>query len=293
VMNVAWFFNFQFSLFVFQVIGALGMGMLLLSLAIRLPFKIILISSIVLIAGHNLFDSFHVPGNGTGAMLWAWAWVHEFKGFQFDNFTLMLGYPIIPWTAIMMLGYCFGKLFESNFDARKRKSLLIYFGTAMIVGFVAIRLINGYGDPKSWRIYDSGIYTLLSFINVSKYPPSLLYTLITIGPALLFLAFAENMKSRWTHYVISLGRAPMLFYILHVYLIHILATIAAVASGFAVSDMVFNTWITDSPNLKGYGYGLPVVYLLWILVVCALLPICMKYDRYKSNHKEKWWLSYL
>jgi uncharacterized membrane protein len=291
IMNIAWFFNPTFSLLVFQVIGALGVGMILLSFIVRLPHMAILISAIVILAGHNLLDSIHVEGDGPLAMLWSF--LHEFRGFRLGNFTLLFGYSILPWTAIMMLGYSFGKLFTADYTAEARKKYLLYTGLGMIAAFVLIRLLNIYGDPSPWAMQKSGVYTFMSFMNVSKYPPSLLYTLITLGPALVLLATMESKAFPFSKYILALGRAPLLFYILHVYFIHILAVFAALMTGYEFSDMVFNTWVTDSPNLKGYGFGLPVVYALWVFVVLCLLPICYAYDKHKRAHKEKWWLSYL
>jgi hypothetical protein len=163
----------------------------------------------------------------------------------------------------------------------------------MILLFVVIRLINSYGEPAPWSSQPTAIYTFLSFINVTKYPPSLLYVLVTLGPAMLLLAVSEKFTGKLWSYVIALGRVPMFYYIVHIYFIHVIALIAALATGFSASDMIFNTWVTDSPNLRGYGFSLGIVYVVWIAVVLAIYPLCLWYDRYKINHKEKWWLSYL
>jgi uncharacterized membrane protein len=291
VMNLAWFFNPTFSLLVFQVIGALGVGMILLAFIIRLPHRVILASAIIVLAGHNLLDRIHVGGDGALAILWSF--LHEYHGFKLGDFTLLLGYSILPWTAVMMLGYAFGKLYSAEYPAAKRKRVLINSGLGMIVAFFLIRFTNLYGDPVPWKMQDSLAFTIMSFMNVAKYPPSLLYVLITLGPALIFLAVIESKTLPLSKYILALGRAPMLYYILHVYFIHILAVFAALITGYKFSDMVFNTWVTDSPNLKGYGFGLPVVYVLWFFVVLCLLPACYAYDKYKRAHKEKWWLSYL
>ena len=163
----------------------------------------------------------------------------------------------------------------------------------MVIAFAALRLINMYGDPFPWSTQSTAAFTFLSFLNVTKYPPSLDYILVTLGPSLIFLALSERMTGRLSQYVISLGRVPMFYYITHLYLIHIVALCAALATGFEFSDMIFSTWVTDSPNLKGYGFSLGVTYLVWIAVVMALFPLCLWYDRYKINNKDKWWLSYL
>lgn len=291
IINIAWFFNFQFSLIALTVIWALGVGMIALAAAIHLPFKAILGFGIILIVAHNLLDPLKMSGTDPFTVLWAL--LHEFKGIQLDPFFLFIGYPVLPWVGIMLLGYCFGQLYLPGTNAASRKKILLRTGFAMVSAFVIIRLLNSYGDPFPWAVQQSGVFTVLSFINVTKYPPSLDYILVMLGPALIFLALSENSKGKISQYVIALGRVPMFYYIIHLYVIHIIAVFAALATGFEFSDMIFNTWVTDSPNLRGYGFNLGITYLVWISVVLALFPICLWYDRYKIRNKEKWWLSYL
>jgi uncharacterized membrane protein len=291
IINFSWFFNIHFSFVALTVIWGLAIGMIVLAAAIYLPFRGILLLGIVLVAGHNLLDPLHVTGNEAAAV--SWSILHEANLFRFENLTLFVGYPILPWTGVMLLGYCFGSLYLPSTEAGFRKKTLLQMGIGATVLFVVIRLINSYGEPTAWSQQSSPIFTILSFINVTKYPPSLLYVLITLGPSLIFLALAENLTGKLSQYVIALGRVPMFYYIVHLYLIHIIALVAALATGFQLSDMVFNTWVTDSPNLRGYGFSLGVTYAIWILIVLALFPLCLWYDRYKTTHKDKWWLSYL
>lgn len=291
VMNFAWFFNIHFSLIVLQVIWALGFGMIALAGFIYLPFNAILISGLAMVAGHNLLDGIHSHGEGADSIIYSL--LHEFKGYPLHGFYLYVGYPVIAWTGIMLCGYCFGKLYQSSVDVQYRRKMLLSVGGAMLLFFVVIRSINMYGDPAPWSIQSTSMYTFLSFLNVSKYPPSLLYALMTLGVAMFFLAFAENIRGKASDIITALGRVPLFFYILHVYLIHIIATIAALATGFGLSDMVFNTWVTDSPNLKGYGFSLPVVYAIWFVVLVILLPLSLRYDRYKQTHRSNRLLSYL
>ncbi len=290
VINIAWFFNFEFSIIALTVIWALGMGMIALAAAIHLPFKVILSLGILLVAGHNLLDGVKISDNGLPAFLWALA--HEFKGFQIGSFFVLVGYPLPPWIGVMLLGYCFGKVYEREFDAESRKKFLVRMGSLMILLFVVIRFINVYGDPFPWSVQNSAVLTFLSFINVTKYPPSLDYILVTLGPALLLLAYTEKLQGRIAQYIIALGRVPMFYYVVHLYVIHLVAVLAALATGFEFSDMIFSTWVTDSPNLRGYGFSLGTTYLVWISIVLALFPACLWYDRYKLRNKDKWWLSY-
>jgi uncharacterized membrane protein len=292
VVNFAWFFNVEFSLITIFVIWALGVGMIVLAGFIHLPFMVTFAAGAVMLIGHNMLDGFHVEGDGVKAILWSL--IHEYQGFSLsENYTLFIAYPLIPWIGVMLLGYCFGIFYRSDFAAT-RKKLLLYLGFGLILLFVVIRFINVYGDPNPWSVQPSPMFTVLSFINVSKYPPSLLYLLITLGPAIIFLAVSENFSGAISQRIKILGRVPMFYYLLHLYLIHILAVIAAVLSGYEASDMVFNTWVTDSPNLVGYGFKLWVVYAVWISVVIILYPLCKWYDRYRiTNQREKWWLSYV
>jgi len=290
VINFAWFFNIQFSFIALTVIWALGVGMIILAGAIHLPFKAILALGIGLVAGHHLLDSIHMDGTNVTAI--GWAVLHEPKIFSIGNLTLFVGYPILPWTGVMLLGYCFGTWYQTGVGFSERKKFLIAAGSALIVGFVILRLINGYGETAPWSVQNNAMFSFLSFMNVTKYPPSLMYILVTLGPALLFLAVSENFSGRISKYITGLGRVPMFYYVVHLYVLHLLALGAALATGFSVSDMVFNTWVTDSPNLKGYGFGLGAVYLIWIAVVLILFPLCLWYDGYKRQNRDKWWLSY-
>ena len=170
---------------------------------------------------------------------------------------------------------------------------MLTIGAAAIALFIIIRTVNFYGDPNLWSVQNSATFTILSFLNATKYPPSLLYTLMTLGPALIFLAFTEKALNGFTRPIIHIGRVPMFYYILHLYLIHLLAMFAAEFSGFNWTDMILQRRTWTDPQLKGYGFSLGFTYLVWIGVVLLLYPLCKVYDKYKTEHKEKWWLSYL
>lgn len=291
LVNFAWFFNFQFSLITLFVIWALGIGMIILAAFVHLPFKITLAFGLLMVFGHNALDGFHVAGEGGDAILWSV--IHQFQGFALSqDYYLFVGYPLVPWVGVMLIGYCFGIFYQPSYSA-SRKMILQYLGFACIALFVVIRFINGYGDPNPWSVQPNPVFTGLSFLNVTKYPPSLLYLLVTLGPAIIFLAISENYYGSLSQKIKILGRVPMFYYLLHLYLIHLLALAAAVLTGYEASDMVFNTWVTNSPNLAGYGFSLWVVYALWIGVVIALYPLCKGYDEYKAAQRSKWWLSYL
>ncbi|MBA2330990.1 MAG: DUF1624 domain-containing protein [Flavisolibacter sp.] len=293
VINFAWSFNPDYPMFRLQVIWALGLSMVLMSALVYLPPKVILAMGLVILFGHNLLDNIHASGNSILDILWGQ--LHERKRFLIGNRIIATGYPVIPWFGIMALGYCFGSFYRKGTDATLRKKYLLQIGVAAIALFVLLRGINMYGDMSPWILQHTTILSICSFLNVTKYPPSLLYSLMTLGPALIVLAFIEKPLNRIGKIIIVFGRVPLLFYILHLYLIHALATLAVVLSGRPWTDMVsitnFNS--KDSPWLQGYGFTLWQTYLVWLLVVALLYPVCKWYDQYKTNHKEKWWLSYL
>ena len=297
IVAFAWTFNPNFNVIPFQVIWAIGISMVVLGLLIliRIPYKAIFILGLVLVVGHNLLD---IPEAAPGfkADFW-WDLFHHgvFRPYAFaPNHYVMLVYPFPAWTGLMMLGYCTGVFFTPKFSMDKRRKILTRIGIGLILFFVALRFSNVYGDPVDWTNQKNGFYTFLSFMHVDKYPPSLLYLCITIGPALLLLAFMEKFKNRFTDVMVVYGRTAFFYYILHIYLIHLLAAICFFARGHSWADAA-NVG-RQFPFLfvaPGEGYGLAIVYLVWAAVVIALYPLCKWYDKYKTSHKEKWWLSYL
>jgi uncharacterized membrane protein len=293
VINFAWSFNPAWPMFRLQVIWALGLCMVILSAVIYLPKQIILIIGLLILFLHNTLDNIHTTGNTLKDFLWGE--LHERKRFIIAGKTIAAGYPILSWLGIMSLGYCFGQLYKKGMDAAVRKKYLLVIGSAAIFIFILLRAINMYGDKAPWSVQSSFAMTVCSFLNATKYPPSLLYTLMTLGPALIFLAFAEKPLRWFGKRIIHIGRVPLFFYILHLYLIHLLALIAVALSGRPWTDMVLplNANAKDAPWLAGYGFSLAVTYLWWLLIVLMLYPLCKWYDKYKTNHKEKWWLSYL
>ena len=292
VLNFGWFFNIHFSFINLQVIWALGACMICLSGLIYLPGKIMLATGIVLVAAHNLLDNFHVPGDSPGAF--AWSILHEKRLFEFAHINLNVTYPLLPWIGWMALGYCLGNLYTRGFNTALRKGILTCLGSASITLFIIGRCINLYGDLAPWSQQSSGMFSFLSFINVTKYPPSLDYLLITGGVAFLFLAFTENLCNRLTEIISTYGRVPMLYYLVHIYIIHLLALPAAELAGYQWTDMVsFTKGLHFNPQLKAYGFNLRMVYLIWMVLVVSLYPLCRWYDDYKTKHKGKWWLSYL
>ena len=288
IITFGWHFDVQFRDFVLQVIWSLGISMILLAGLIHLPKTIILIFSCVLIFGHNLLDTIHFDGNIL------WSILHERNRFTFaDGHYFVTAYSLIPWVGVMSLGYRFGSLFDKSFEAVKRRKILNTVGISAIILFFVLIGINKYGDPVRWTNFDDSSKTLMSILNVTKYPPSLLFLLMTLGATFLFLANAENLKGKMVNFFCTFGRIPFFFYILHIYLIHFIALFVAGFTGFGWQKMILPRFVTKVEELKGYGLNLWMVYLIWISVIILLYPLCKKFDKYKQNHKEKWWLSYL
>lgn len=288
IVNFAWYFDIYFRSPEFLVIWCLGISMVVLAGLIRLTLKTILIFSCLLIFGHNLLDSIYFDGN------FLWAILHEQSVFKIsESYTFYLDYPILPWVGVMALGYYFGSFYNKSFDPAKRKKVFNIIGISAIVIFLVLRWSNIYGEPIPFKHFGTVQKDLMSFLQVSKYPPSLLFLLVTLGGTFLFLANAEKLKGRIVDFFCVFGRVPFFYYILHLYLIHFVALLLAQMTGFGWEAMILRDWMTEVSALKGFGFNLFIVYLIWIGVVLLLYPLCKIFDTYKQAHKEKWWLSYL
>ena len=292
IVTLEWTFNPAYPAFSFQVIWAIGISMIVLSALVRLNPRIILALAIGLIAGHNLLDPIHVPGTGPASI--AWTALHESGDFSAGPFKLLFRYSVLPWIGIMAAGYSLGPVFTPRFDARTRKRILVSTGAAAVLLFVLLRAINVYGDPAPWSAQKTIAFDILSFLNVTKYPPSLLYILMTLGPALLFLAVTEGPLNKLSAKISVLGGVPMFYYLAHIFLIHLLAIAGVLLAGHPASDMILNDRVNRVPALKGYGFSLPWVYAVWIVVILILYPVCRWYGQYKKSHQSTcWWLSYI
>ncbi|WP_303315803.1 heparan-alpha-glucosaminide N-acetyltransferase domain-containing protein [Flavivirga abyssicola] len=291
--NFIWWFDISYSFIGLQVIWAIGLSMIFLSFLIYLPRKIILLIGFILITGHNLLDSITMQGTSFESIVW---YILHQSNFIPVSSTRMVAfaYPILPWIGLMSLGYCLGSMYTKGFDIEIRKKWLVRIGVASVCLFFVIRGLNVYGDLVPWSTQDTATKTVLSFFNVTKYPPSLAYILITIGPALLFLYGIEAVKNKVTDFFLIFGRVPLFYYFLHILVIHSVAIIGLIISGDDWQKMILdmNAWNTGS-LASGYGYSLFVVYLLWAGLITLLYFPSKKYMIHKANNKDKWWLSYL
>ncbi len=292
VMSLGILGDIHFGIFVLQTIWSIGISMAILGVFVRLPFNAILVTGLVIVLGHNLLDLIEKSHMGSYPMWWSLLHVRSMQPL-WGSHQLFIVYPFLSWCGLMMLGYCFGKIFTA-FEIAQRNKILLWTGTGLLLFFAVLRATNLYGNPFQWSQQKNGLYTFLSFMDVHKYPPSLLYMCVTIGPALIFLALVKNTQTRFAKIMIVYGRVPMFYYILHFYLLHILNI-----GLFLSREHTMAEGMKGVPGLPfkflipGEGYSLWVVYAVWIAVVAVLYPLCKWYDTYKTNHKEKWWLSYL
>lgn len=288
VMKVAWSFNFDPHQTAVQVIWAIGWSMIALAALVWLPLPVIGLFGAGMIATHNLFD-----GIAVGRLI-DWTGAHPvYVGSARDwwisilhqqNFPVI--YPLVPWIGVMALGYAMGPLFQ--LDPTRRRRALLAIGCAVSLAFLVVRALNGYGDPRPWSQQATPLFTAFSFLNITKYPPSLDYLLMTLGPVLLLLAAAERARGPVASALLVFGRVPFFFYVLHVYLIHLAAVALGVWSGFGAAPFLVG-W----PRFPtSYGVPLAGVYLAWILVVVALYPACRWFSQLKATRRD-WWLSYL
>ena len=289
VVAFVWWFDFSFHFLAFDVIWVIGICMVLFAGILYLPFRVILFFGLITVAFHNLLDTTNFENGKIQTLLWDL--FHREGLVEINNhFSIFTVYPLMPWIGVMSLGYCFGKFYQKDFSAERRKKLLLYIGSACILLFVFLRLFNNYGESEQWRQYPSILFSLMSFINTTKYPPSLLYLLMTIGPSFIFLSLTETLTHKIATFFIVFGRVPFFFYLLHLYLLHLVAFIATLFSYSWKETTQSLTTMSEFPT--GYGFSLMIVYLIWIATILILYPICKWYNNYKSTHKN-WWLSYI
>jgi uncharacterized membrane protein len=284
-------FNVDYQLTMLVILWALGWSMIVLAALVHLPANIVGIFGLVLIAGHNLFDAVRPASLGAYGPLWSVLHVPGVVSNS-DGHLVFADYPLIPWVGVTAAGYCIGQMF--SWPSRERRRSLVRIGLATTASFVLLRLINGYGDPSHWTTQASPARTLLSFLNVTKYPPSLLFLLMTLGPALLALSAAGGSIPPYLRPVRTFGRVPLFYFVLHLMLIHLLAVIVCL---WQYHDA---HWMLQSPALDrypftrppGWGFPLPAVYAVWIAVILLLYPACRWFADVKRDRRA-WWVSYL
>lgn len=284
-------FNIDYRVTVLLVLWALGWSMIVLAALVHLSTRAILVFGATLVVLHNLLDGIRAGALGTLAPLWSFLHAPGFL-YRGEEHVVLLAYPIVPWIGVTALGFGLGKIYL--WEAERRRQFLMRLGLGLTAAFVVLRFINVYGDPAPWSIQPSGLFTLLSFLNTSKYPPSLLFLLMTLGPALCALALLDRGTPTWLRPAHVFGRVPLFYYLIHFPLIHLFAVIAAVlrygdASGLFQSPSLDRFPFTQPP---GWGQGLGVVYAAWVLVVLSMYPLSRWFAGLKQRRKDPW-LSYL
>jgi uncharacterized membrane protein len=271
----------------FQVIWVIGASMVILAGVQFLGRRACLVIGAVILLGHNLLDAFWPAAMTSGSTAPLWAALHSRQFYDVGPFAVFFSYPLLPWIGVMLVGYAVAGLFE--LPAKTRDQWLLRIGVCLVVAFISIRAVNVYGDPKAWEV-DPGSITasVMSFLNTTKYPPSLLYVLMTLGPAAILCAFADRFRGPIKNVLVTFGRAPLAFYIAHLYLIHSLTPLLGITQGFAAEQ--FFTHYRFFP--QGFGVGLLGVYVIWIVVVVMLYPLCRWVAAVKARRQD-WWLSYV
>lgn len=280
-------FNPLYNLILLQVIWVIGCSMIILALLMRISFKVILATGLILFFGHNITDYFNLTGVTWNVLFTA---LGTAIPIGTDRFILVL-YALLPWTSVMLLGYCAGYYFQQHIAVTTRKRFLLVSGSMAIALFIILRSINLYGDPVQWTVRDEPFRTLLDFMDVSKYPPSLNFLCITLGPALLLLAAFDNVKGKWQEVLKVYGNVPFFYFVVHFYLLHLLLVIFFFVNGYTTEDIVdFNIPMLFRP--ENFGYPLPIVYLIWALLVIVLYKPCQWFARYRKTHTY-WLLKYM
>ena len=279
-------FNFDYEVTMLLVIWALGWAMITLAALVWLPAPLVLAFGVVMVAGHNILDSVRSAHP-------LWVIVHS-PGFVVNRpgFVVFAPYTLVPWVGVTAAGYALGQVYR--WSSERRRAFLLRLGLVLTVAFVALRAANVYGDPVPWTPQASSAFTVVSFLNVTKYPPSLQFLLMGLGPALLLLRPLEGRLPRLLQPALVFGRVPLFYFLLHLPLIHALAVIVCYAQNGAAR------WMFESPNLAsypftpppGWGLSLPSIYLLWMLVVGILYPVCRWFAMVKQRRTDDW-LSYL
>lgn len=289
IVNFELFFDLGYHTLIFEVIATIGLGFVVLSFLLKLSSKTIAIIGLLIIFGHNLFSI--IPFQQGSIIKTFLSPLFNLGAFpMFTNRVFVMAYPPIPWLGIMLVGFATGKLFE--LQPVRRKDIFKKIGWSALLLFVVIRFVNVYGDSAPWSVQKQGVYTFLSFMNVTKYPPSLVFCLITLGIMFLILLFSEGREGRIMNIVSVYGKVPLFYFLVHFLLIHLTLLAILFLEGFHWSQLDFVSGTFGRPKGVGSGLSLWGIYLLWMAVVVVLYKPCVWYGQYKSTHKN-WWLKYL
>jgi len=293
IVHFGWFF-FNYDFLLGQVIWAIGCSMIALAGLVFLPTWAITTVGVTFIACHNLFDAVSVERLGS----FQWLWVIfmsggtvNIEGASWSLIPFKVIYPVLPWLGIMAAGYGFGQLWQLNRERRRRYQLCLGMGLTLL--FVAFRALNLYGDNYPWSMQPTRLFTLFSFLDCGKYPPSLLFVLMTLGPSIFAFALTDNIPKILSQPLVTLGRVPLFFYLVHLPLIHFIA-VGLAYFRYGNFGQQFQAVALSGPGSfpPGEGYRLPLIYLVWLIVVLTLYPICHRFAELKRR-RPNGWISYL
>jgi len=281
-----------YNLYIFQIIGAIGAGMILLGLFTWLPLSIIAAIGTLLFFGHDILTYISLPSTGASGFLWKFLFTAVALFYKInDAHSLLVLYTVLPWTGVLFCGYVAGQLYHSSFDAVKRRKILLTSGLILMFLFIILRTLNQYGDPSPWSFQRTTALSVISFFNVSKYPPSLMFLCMTIGPGLIFLSAIEKVSNPFTRLLTVYGNVPFFYFVLHLFLLRFLNLILFYVQGYGTENIVTpNSIMLFRPS--EFGVNLWGVYLIWLLVIAIMYLPCRWFSMYKKTHHQ-WWLSYL
>lgn len=272
-----------------EVIAAIGLGFVVLSLLLKLRPVTIGITGLLIIFGHNLLQGVNIPDNPVAAFFSSVL----FRPFLLQitqGFSLYTAYPLVPWLGIMLAGFAAGEFFE--LPEEKRQKIFFRIGMAALALFTILRTVNIYGDPSRWSVQKSTLFTVLSFLNTTKYPPSLLFILLFLGIAFIVLVLSEKASNRFTEILSVYGRVPLFYFVVHLFIIHSLMLVMLHLQGFTSNDLLFGAFNNGRPK-TGAGLDLAAIYIVWLSVVALMYPLSKWYGNYKFTHREKTFLRYL
>lgn len=274
------------------ILVALGLSMVVLAALVWLPAPAVLAYGAAVVALHNLLDPLR-PAD-VGALAPVWTLLHGPGAFVVGGLPVVAGYPVLPWTGVMALGFAAGRLYD--LDPVRRQRLLTTTGLALVAAFVVMRAVNVYGDPSPWAAQVSPVTTVLSFLRTTKYPPSLQFVLMTLGPLLVALAWADRRQPPPSHPLVAIGRVPLFYYVVHFHLIHVAASVVAALQYGPALAFLSGPFPSMGGSREafpaGFGHPLWVTYVAWVAVVAVMLPLCRWYGGYKAAH-QPWWGRFL
>jgi uncharacterized membrane protein len=288
-INFALWFDIRFRLLLMEVIAAIGLSFMVLALLIRLNSRLIGLLGLILILSGIFVQYLNAPETPSGSFIFSVLFRPGLTRLS-DSHSFFTAYPLLPWLGIMLTGFATGEVYE--FPPERRRKILLRAGALILLFFVVIRSVNTFGDPARWTVQSSYLFTALSFLNVTKYPPSMLFTILFLAITMIILSLTGEKNNSVSRILSVYGRVPLFFFVIHLFVIHALMFPVLFIQGYGAGDFVFGAFKNGRPEAGG-GLGLAGVYLIWIAVVILLYPVCKWYGNYKASNPGKRILKYL